>query len=258
MAGSEKAGSDKGREKPNPIRGLTLEQLRRRRWLKSRGPWVGGIVGALVLGAIAIWLLYFSSAFAVKHVVVDGVSGGSIALVENAADAPMNSPLIDANLAQIRKRVEALAWVESATVARSWPQTVKIDVVPRTPVAMVKRDCAAPMNIDASGALFVNQSVQRRGVPSITVPCNVDSSTLKAAAEAAGALPPAILKQVTVITVKTMDSITLDMTRGRQVFWGDASNSAEKSQVAVTLLRKGFHVINVSIPSIPTTGGSPQ
>lgn len=252
------ADADKNGDKPNPIQGLTLEQLRRRRWLKSRGPWVGGTAGLLVLGAVAIWLLYFSSVFAVKHVVVDGLTGNDVALVENAAHAPMNSPLINANLGEIQKRVEALRWVASATVTRSWPQTVKIEVTPRTPVAVVKRACAAASNIDASGVLFVNQTVQRRGVPSISVPCGVDHPTLVAAATAAGSLPPAILRQVTAITVETMDSITLDLTRGRHVFWGSASDSSQKSQVAVTLLHKGFSVINVSIPSLPTTGGPLQ
>jgi hypothetical protein len=67
-------------------------------------------------------------------------------------------------------------------------------------------------------------------------------------------LPPGILKEVTSITVRTMDDIRLNLTQGRRIRWGNASHSDVKAQVATALLRLHRRVIDVSVPSNPATG----
>jgi len=49
----------------------------------------------------------------------------------------VHTNLLALNLAGIRKRIEAHAWVESAQVERRWPNRLVIRVKERTPVAMV-------------------------------------------------------------------------------------------------------------------------
>lgn len=250
------ADDDKDEKKRRSIQGLTLEQLRRRRWMRARGPWVAGIATLVVLGIVAVWLLLFSSVFAVKHVTVTGTAActdAELASIQKTVDGSIGSHLINADLGKIRSQMDALTCVASVVVSRSWPQTIRVAVTTRTPVAVVQT-ASGLRSIDATGVIFGRRLGRTQGLPLITLSGQVDRSALRGAAEAAGSLPPTILKQVTSITVRTMDDIRLNLTGGRVVFWGSASDSAIKAEVAVQFLRLHKNVINVSVPSLPTTG----
>ena len=240
------------RAKKGDLQGLSLKQLRRRRWLQSRGRWIAGGVVVVVVVLVAVWLVYFSPVFAVKHLKVEGASGAQRAQVEKTAQAPFDSALIDVDTNAIRRRVQHLAWVKEVSVARSWPQTITVTVVARTPVAAVQSGSTL-RNIDATGVLFGSLAKQPNGVPLITLSGNVDSSGLLAAATVAGSLPRGILKRVSAIAVRTMDDIRLNLADGSTVLWGSADDSATKSQVATALLKLHSSVIDVSVPSHPTT-----
>jgi cell division protein FtsQ len=233
--------------------GLTLGQLRRRRWFKSRGRTVAIVGGGAVVVALAVWLLYFSSLFAVHHVTVSGEQSMSATEIEAAAKVPFDTPLIEANLDQIRQRVQAIPGVQSASVSRSWPQTISITIVERVPVAVVSTPNGF-RNIDATGVMFGHMGSRPAGLPLIQLFGNVDKSALRGAADVAASLPSRILRQVTSISVRTMDDIRLNLTGGRRIRWGNATDSDIKAQVATDLLRVGKRIIDVSVPSNPTTG----
>jgi cell division protein FtsQ len=233
--------------------GLTLGQLRRRRWLQSRGRTAVVAVAAVVVVALTIWLLYFSSLLAVHHVSVSGEQMMTASEIETAAKAPFGTPLIDANLDQIRQRIQAMPGIQSATVSRSWPQTISITVIERVPVAVVSTP-GGLRDIDASGVLFGRLDHRPAGLPLIQLSGSVDNSALRGAATVAASLPSSILKQVTSITVRTMDDIRLNLTQGRRVRWGNATDSVTKAEVATELLNLRKRIIDVSVPSNPTTG----
>lgn len=233
--------------------GLTLSQLRRRRWVKSRGRAAAILGGGVVVIALAVWLLYFSSWFAVHHVTVSGEQSMSASEIEAAAKVQFDTPLIDANLDQIRQRVQAVPGVESASVSRSWPQTISITIVERVPVAVVSA-LGGFRNIDATGVMFGRMGRRPAGLPLIQLSGSVDNSALRGVAQVAASLPSSILRQVTSISVRTMDDIRLNLTGGRRVRWGNAGDSDTKAQVATDLLRLGKRIIDVSVPSNPTTG----
>lgn len=52
-----------------------------------------------------------------------------------AADADLDLRLFDADLEDLRERIEALPWVSSARVSRIWPDTLAVRVVERQPYA---------------------------------------------------------------------------------------------------------------------------
>lgn len=236
-----------------PVQGLTLGQLRRRRWFKSRGRALTLGVSGLVVVALAIYLLYFSSLFAVHHVSISGEQAIAASEIETAAKVPFDTPLIDADLGQIQRRIQALPGVESASVSRSWPQTITITVTERVPVAVVST-ASGLRDIDANGVMWGHLRTRPAGVPLINLTGRVDNSALRGAVTVAASLPPAILKQVTSITVRTMDDIRLNLTQGRRVRWGNATDSATKAEVATALLNRHRRIIDVSVPSNPTTG----
>ena len=236
-----------------PVQGLTLGQLRRRRWFRSRRRAVAFGGGGAVVLALIVWLFFFSSLLAVHGVSVSGEQAMTAAEIEAAAQVPYGTPLIDADLGAVRRRVEALAGIESATVSRSWPQTIDISVTERVPVAIVST-ASGLRDIDADGVLFGHLRRRPGGLPLIQLSGSVDSRALRGAATVAASLPPSILHQVSSITVRTMDDIRLNLTRGRSVRWGSANDSAIKAQVATALLRLHKGSIDVSVPSNPTTG----
>src|SRR6476620_7435851 len=85
--------------------------VRWRSWL----PWaIGGVL--LVLAALIVWLFYYSSAFAVAGVRVSGADTLPVATIEQAASAPIGTPLAQVDLRSIADRVRTIPAVEDAQV----------------------------------------------------------------------------------------------------------------------------------------------
>jgi cell division septal protein FtsQ len=76
------------------------------------------------------------------------------------------------------------------------------------------------------------------GLPvlSLATPGTADAATVAALAVAA-ALPDKVRSTVSLISAPTPASVTLTMTGGLSVVWGDASNSARKAQALAALLK---------------------
>jgi cell division septal protein FtsQ len=116
---------------------------------------VVGLAALLVAGVV--WVVWFSSWLAVDEVRVGGLSqeaaGVGMLQVQTAAGIELGTPVVSVDTAASRDRVAQLPWVESAEVYRSWPNAIVVDVVERTPVAVVE-DGEARMGVDAAGVLF--------------------------------------------------------------------------------------------------------
>ncbi|MEZ5192857.1 MAG: FtsQ-type POTRA domain-containing protein [Nocardioides sp.] len=105
-----------------------------------QGLWRWVVTAVLVVGLLgtAIWLVWFSSAFALERVTVTGSDYLSADDVRSAAELKTGEPLARVDLAGVEGRVEALAPIRSATVTRSWPHEIRIQVFERTAVAVVR------------------------------------------------------------------------------------------------------------------------
>lgn len=211
-----------------------------------------GLLVAVVVGA-GVWALYFSSLLSVQRVQVTGVRMLSVAQVEQVAKVRMGVPLARADLGGITTRVEKLPAVLHASVSRSWPHTVHIDVTERTPVAVVQQG-AALKRVDDHGVLFGNPVASRHRLPVIHQASGAKVPALAQAAEVAGALPPSIARHVRFIEVHSLDNIVLMMASGKQVTWGSATDSAQKVKIVHDLLHKrGVHQLDVSVPGRVTS-----
>ena len=222
-----------------------------RRWLAWR-PLV--LVLALVaLVGVAVWLVFFSSYFAVQAVRVTGLQHLRPSQVERAAAVPTGEPLARADLARIRSRVQAMEEVRSADVTRQWPDTVRIDVVERQPVAVV--DLGGQLRgLDEDGVVFRDFPRAPAGLPRLETAATTGSEALREGARVAAALPASLASQVDHVTVETVDAITLELRDGREVAWGSAEESGQKAAVLADLLSavKAKHY-DVSVPGQPTT-----
>lgn len=223
----------------------------RRRWLAWR--YVVVLLVLIVLIVAGTWLLYFSSAFSVKKVDIRGTgSEVSAAQVQQAADVPMGKPLATADLDAIRDRVTTvLAAVRSVQVSREWPDAVRIDIVQRTPVAVIQT-AGALHALDAFGQVFLDYRTPPPGLP-VVRSASTDRDALAQGAQVAAALPKGLAARVGHLQILTRDNIELDMRSGKTVMWGSAADSRTKARVLGALMhaQPRATLYDVSVPSAP-------
>jgi cell division protein FtsQ len=125
-------------------RGKTATRNRRREpsllWLRSRLPTLRRLAPAaavlLALGGVLL-LLRLSLDKPVERVAISGRFQRVQPLeVEKAVRGAIdNRGMVGVDLAQIAEAVERIPWVDRASVARSWPRALTVQVVEQAPVA---------------------------------------------------------------------------------------------------------------------------
>lgn len=229
-----------------------------------RGWWGvrAGIAAAVVLAllvafAVVVWL---TPAFSVRDVTVSGTHTVSSAAVLSTADVPQGGNLTRLDTDAIARRVlttyPALAAV---TVHRAYPSTVTIDVTERQVVGTLHSHGRYAL-VDGTGVPFRSVSKPAAGYPIVGVPQIVGGdATVQAAARVAASVPRDLRTVVVSLSATTPDAITVHLSKGRNVTWGDASDSDRKFVVLRTLLRhppqgSSLASINLSSPDAVTVG----
>ena len=204
----------------------------------------------IVLAGVAVWVVGFTSALGVRTVVVRGTEAVSPDAVLAAAAVTTGTPLIRLDTAAISRRVGQIPGVQHARVSRSWPHTVRIDVVERSPLAVLPRGPAFWL-VDADGVLFQQVPVPPDGLPRVVVvhPGPADPA-MRAALVVIGSLTPALRRMVQVVEAPTPDSVTLGLRDGRTVVWGGPGESAAKARVLGPLLTRPGSTYDVSTPTV--------
>ncbi len=208
----------------------------------------------LLLAGVLTWVVAFSSLFGVGPVTVHGNHLLSAAQVRAAAQIRTGTPLVRLDTADITRRIERLAEVESAQVSTSFPSTVTIDVVERSAVGYVRDGDAAEL-VDRDGVRFRKVSSAPADLPRFVLPDGAPARRTGAAVAAvAGALTPALRSSVQSIEALDPSSITLVIQRGRIVRWGSAARNADKVRILPMLLaRRHVAQIDVTDPDQPFT-----
>lgn len=117
------------RARPKWLRVAARALPRRGFWLLAAG-----------LGAAVAYAAYYEAndpRFALTSVTVHGAAHTGAADVAGAAGLQTGQNVWLVNAGDAERRIEALPWVESARVARTWPNRLAIQVVERVPVARV-------------------------------------------------------------------------------------------------------------------------
>jgi cell division protein FtsQ len=202
-----------------------------------------------LLGTFA-WVLLGSSMLSVRRVDVTGSTLVSPDQVRAVAAVPLGTPLARVDTAAVGARVKALPSVAGVDVRRSWPSTLVIAVTERQPLAVVASGQRF-VELDASGVAFASVPARPSGLPLLVVaaPGPADPATRAGLTVIAALTPPlrAVVKQV---VADSPTSIQLDLTDGRLIVWGDASQSVKKAQVATALLGRASTRIDVSAPDV--------
>lgn len=198
----------------------------------------------------------YSSLFDVRTVTVTGVPEGEVALIRDAAQVPMNRPLIRVDTAAISARIlAARPPVKSALVTRQYPHTINIAIILRTP-ALVLRNAQGQLDlVDETGFAFQRVPAAPSGVPVVTAAGTAPGRTaLTAALAALQAFPAARRSGISNIQVSGASSVTFTLDR-TVVVWGTEGDTAKKARLVEVLLAQSPIPtrIDVSAPDAPVS-----
>jgi cell division protein FtsQ len=226
------------------------ERVRQRR-RHAAAPWLAAVAGVVVLGLVAV-VVYATPLLGVRGVEVRGNAIVSAEQVRAAAAVPEGEPLASLDLAAVGRRVGTLVAVRQVRVTRAWPSTVVITVVERTAVAALPAGKTFQL-IDASGVVFETVPVRPDGLPLLVLATpGPDDAGTRAGLSVLSALTDPLRAALVRLVVAGPARISLELSGGRTVVWGDASGNADKATVATALLGKPGKVIDVSAPSLVT------
>ena len=242
--GPRSAGATATTPPPGLRRQLEQREASRRRILTALV-----VLGAAVLAAVLLWLVAASSVFAARQVTVTGQRELTAEQVQEAVAVPLGVPLLRQDLDAIAQRALTLPQVASASVVRDWPRTVAVTVTEREPLLAIRQPDGFAL-VDARGVAYET----RPSVPAGVVPADADptdTARLVELAVVAAALPADLRSQVTRLQAPVGGEITLLLTSGTTVRWGDSRESPLKAGVVAALLEKKPRAIDVSAPHSP-------
>jgi cell division protein FtsQ len=206
----------------------------------------GGVVGS------ATWVVFFSSIFGVRHVVVTGNATVSAEEVRRVAGIPAGTPMATVDLGEVDRRIAGLRAVESVRSDRSWPGTLRVAIVERTPLAAVPTGGRTAV-VDRFGVVLETVDVAPPRLPVLRVQRlgQADPAT-RTALKVLATLPADVLRRVREVRAPSGQWVSLRLSDGRTVIWGDAERPVEKARVLKTLLRTPAASYDVSSPDVVT------
>ncbi|MFD7819197.1 cell division protein FtsQ/DivIB [Streptomyces sp. NPDC059785] len=236
------------------------------------------IVGVMLAGGAAAWVLYLSPWLRVEEVPVSGVDVLTEREVREAADVPVGSPLMSVDTAAIEARLrQKLPRIDSVDVVRSWPHGVALDVTERTPVLIVEDDGNDEsgendkqdgkfVEVDDDGVRFATVPKRPEGVPLLELTVSHEAGLrrfpadrlVREAVRVAGDIPAAVARDTRTLRVRSYDSIVLELSGGRTVTWGSGEKGRAKATTLTALMKASPKArdFDVSVPTAPASSGS--
>ena len=208
------------------------------------------LLGAVAVGALA-WVGWASPVTLVKHVVVQaprGISEESIRLASGISAAD-HVPAVDEEKVRLAV-MTALPAVADVEVSRSLPNTIRLEVTARSPLAAVEAGKGYYV-MDAEGVIY-DKVAKVKGIPVIRARTDVGRETARAVLLS---LPEELRRDVRRVTARTRDDVTLGLRGGATVRWGSAEDAALKARVLAGLVQVRADRYDVSAPLLPTTSG---
>lgn len=220
----------------------------RRRVLVRRAVAASVFVAVVVIVITVLW----SPILGVRSVAVTGTRDLTQDQVLTAAAVQPGTPMLRLDVGAIEARVRRLPRVFQVQVSREWPSTVRIDVTERDPIGYLAQGDGSHL-VDITGVDYAVVATPPTGLPKILLSSvsPADQRT-QAVVGVLAALPAQLKSLVLTIDARTPGSVTLGLTGGRTVRWGDAADSARKAEVLAAVMTRPGKVYDVSSPELPT------
>lgn len=203
-------------------------------------PWKVAFAVLLVVSLVCVvtWVLLGSRLLVVRDVAVTGLDRVSQEEVVAAVAVDTGTPLIRVDLDHGRDRAESLDLVESAKVTRSWPATLKVEVVERRPLLAIRVGEEYRL-VDGDGVRIEDSPTRPGTHPLVRVTGEIEGNeAVRAAADIVEEAPDSLIAQIQLIDATDTGQITVELGDGSLVEWGDAHNTADKSDVLRVLMRE--------------------
>lgn len=234
--------------------------------LRRTTKWVPQTVAGRALAAVAAVLLFTGATWTttrsalldVDHI---SVSGGSIVTAAEAtAGAGLRSgqPMVSVDTAAAERRLRRLPWVDTATVERAFPNTIRIRLTERMAVAAAARPAGGWVLLDRGGRVLAEQADRPGNLPQVngaggTPAPGENLEGARPALDVVAALPEGIRRDVQSVTLEG-EAVTLSMgTRAIRI--GPPTQLAAKvAALGVLLERVGSRsvaVLDVRVPQAP-------
>lgn len=216
--------------------------------------WKVAVPLVVLLLAAGWWFVYSGPVLVLQEVAVPGQSATTAEQVRAAARLPEGEHLVRLDLAAAQRRVAAIRTVRSATLTRSWPSTVTIEVTLRRPVAVVKDTDGSLHLADETGTAYADVPTAPDDLPQVRADA-ANPAAVRSVVQVLAALPAALRAQVATAEAKGADGVTLEIGRAT-VVWGSAADSALKVTVLQALrgANPSARHFDLSAPRSPSVG----
>ncbi|HZB67735.1 MAG TPA: FtsQ-type POTRA domain-containing protein [Ornithinibacter sp.] len=234
----------------------SANRFRERALSNRRRPWRRALrlLTALAAAGVLVWAVGWSTVLGVEEVRVSGVSGEEADAVTALVAVPEGTPLARVDTDAVAARVRGRVSVAEASVRRTWPRALTVDVVPRTAAIVVRNPQGRLEVVDASGVAFGTVAAAPPGVPVVTATGSAGTSreALLAALSVVQALPDELSRDVSAVTVTSANLVRFTLGT-RTVVWGGGEDAARKVAILTVLLKTKASVVDVSAPETPVT-----
>lgn len=123
--------------------------------------WRSGTIARTVEGAeTAVIAASVGAGFALGEIEVEGRVNTPADAVLSAVGVRRGEPLLTIDIDAARDRLGSIGWVRSAAVERRWPDTVRVKLEERTPLALWQHDGRMAL-VDAEGAVVTRDGLER-------------------------------------------------------------------------------------------------
>ncbi len=231
----------------------------------GRPPWVRrvAVVGILLGAAGASYAFARSPFFALKSIRVAGIRHISQERVVREAGLAEGENVLWLDAGAMEVRLERDPWIETATVARSLPRGVTVQIVERSPVAAIER--GGIFEIVAADGVTLTTAGGAPGLPVIRSGGEQRGAIPTGPLAALAALDPKTRAEVRVASTTGGGMIVLRLLSGTRVVLGGANDLQDKASAlgAVLTYERAHHVrfveVDVRYPGAPRArlpGGS--
>jgi cell division protein FtsQ len=219
------------------------------------------VVGIVVVALLAVaYGVTRSPLLAVDTLTVEGTSHLTTDAVLDAAGVHEGDALVWLDTGAARSGIEGLSYVRTATLERQWPDTVRITVHERVPVAWID-GAAGKALVDRTGRVLEVLDTAPPAMPQLLgaklVPPPGSTIDAVGAARAAGALTGLAAAGTDSVEV-TDHGIVLHLATGTEVRMGEATRIGVKVRAALAVLGAipggPPAYVDVSVPTNPVAG----
>jgi cell division protein FtsQ len=216
----------------------------------------GGVV-ALVL---ATMLVLASPLVAVERVDVEGATYADAALIESVAESMKGISVLTVDTQSAKRRLEGDPWIASARISTFLPDRVLIEVEERRPAAWFLGVDNRARVIDVEGRVLAvvdgrpTEYMWIDGVGPNLVAGSIADPAYRAAAQLAKSLPAEIEPLVDHLGVTATSDVTMTLTTGTIINFGQPVDMRNKLVSVVVLLRRQDPN---EIIAIDVSGGTP-